>query len=79
MSLNTRNHKVKLRSTVEQQLMASAISAADYSCMSTSSSTPRLTATQVLPAIAGIYVSQTIITALTTQALPSLLRSEGLH
>ncbi|MFC0708273.1 MFS transporter [Azorhizophilus paspali] len=78
MSLNTRNHKVKLRSTVEQQLMASAISAADYSCMSTSSSTPRrLTATQVLPAIAGIYVSQTIITALTTQALPSLLRSEG--
>lgn len=46
--------------------------------MSTSSSTPDcLSAAQVLPAIAGIYISQTVITALTTQALPSLLRSEG--
>ncbi|EDY8730840.1 TPA: MFS transporter [Salmonella enterica subsp. enterica serovar Agona] len=46
--------------------------------MSISSSTPdRLSATKVLPAIAGIYISQTVITALTTQALPSLLRSEG--
>lgn len=32
---------------------------------------------QVLPAIAGIYISQTLITALTTQALPSLLRGAG--
>lgn len=32
---------------------------------------------RVLPAIAGIYISQTIITALTTQALPSLLRDAG--
>lgn len=38
---------------------------------------PRLRARQVLPAIAGIYISQTIITALTTQALPSLLRDAG--
>lgn len=46
--------------------------------MSTSSSSPhRLPAVRVLPAIAGIYISQTVITALTTQALPSLLRSEG--
>lgn len=46
--------------------------------MSTSSSSPRrLPAARVLPAIAGIYISQTVITALTTQALPSLLRSEG--
>lgn len=46
--------------------------------MSISSSAPdRLSATKVLPAIAGIYISQTVITALTTQALPSLLRSEG--
>ena len=46
--------------------------------MSISSPTPdRLSATKVLPAIAGIYISQTVITALTTQALPSLLRSEG--
>lgn len=46
--------------------------------MSTTSSTPqRLTAAQTLLGIAGIYISQTIITALTTQALPSLLRSEG--
>lgn len=37
----------------------------------------RLSARQVLPAIAGIYISQTIITALTTQALPSLLRDAG--
>jgi len=46
--------------------------------MSTTSSViPRLSARQVLPAIAGIYVSQTVITALTTQALPSLLRGTG--
>uniref|UniRef100_UPI00333FD3AF MFS transporter n=1 Tax=Castellaniella defragrans TaxID=75697 RepID=UPI00333FD3AF len=46
--------------------------------MSTFPSAPhRLTVAQVLPAIAGIYISQTIVTALTTQALPSLLRSEG--
>jgi len=32
---------------------------------------------RLLPAVAGIYVSQTIITAMTTQALPSLLRSQG--
>lgn len=38
---------------------------------------PRLRARQVLPAIAGIYISQTIITALTTQALPSLMRDAG--
>ncbi|HFF3752479.1 TPA: hypothetical protein ACGCMY_005634, partial [Klebsiella pneumoniae] len=37
----------------------------------------RLRARQVLPAIAGIYISQTVITALTTQALPSLLRDAG--
>lgn len=43
----------------------------------TSSAIPRLSARQVLPAIAGIYVSQTVITALTTQALPSLLRGTG--
>ncbi|MDO5103420.1 MAG: MFS transporter [Lautropia sp.] len=46
--------------------------------MSTTSSASRsLTTAHVLLAIAGIYVSQTIVTALTTQALPSLLRSEG--
>jgi MFS transporter (putative signal transducer) len=43
----------------------------------TSAVLPRLSARQVLPAIAGIYVSQTVITALTTQALPSLLRGTG--
>lgn len=43
----------------------------------TSAILPRLSARQVLPAIAGIYVSQTVITALTTQALPSLLRGTG--
>lgn len=32
---------------------------------------------QLLPAVAGIYITQTIITALTTQALPSLLRDAG--
>lgn len=37
----------------------------------------RLSAWHVLPAIAGIYISQTVITALTTQALPSLLRDAG--
>lgn len=42
-----------------------------------SSASRRLTAARVLLAIAGIYISQTIVTALTTQALPSLLRSEG--
>lgn len=46
--------------------------------MSIHASVPsRLSARQVLPAIAGIYISQTIITALTTQALPSLLRDAG--
>lgn len=40
-------------------------------------SIPALRLRHVLPAIAGIYITQTIITALTTQALPSLLRSEG--
>ncbi|AWB34180.1 MFS transporter [Orrella marina] len=43
----------------------------------TSSATRRLTAARLLLAIGGIYISQTIVTALTTQALPSLLRSEG--
>jgi len=38
---------------------------------------PPLAAWQVLPAIAGIYISQTIVTAITTQALPSLLRNAG--
>lgn len=38
---------------------------------------PGLGARQVLPAVAGIYVSQTIVTAMTTQALPSLLRDAG--
>lgn len=32
---------------------------------------------QVLPAVAGIYISQTVVTAMTTQALPSLLRDAG--
>ncbi|WP_261640299.1 MFS transporter [Erwinia mallotivora] len=41
------------------------------------SSLPGLPARQVLPAVAGIYISQTLITALTTQALPSLLREAG--
>lgn len=36
-----------------------------------------LGAWQVLPAVAGIYVSQTVVTAMTTQALPSLLRDAG--
>lgn len=46
--------------------------------MPTSSpSSPRLSTRLVLPAIAGIYISQTVITALTTQALPSLLREAG--
>jgi len=31
----------------------------------------------LLAAVAGIYISQTLITALTTQALPTLLRSTG--
>ncbi|MDR2637597.1 MAG: hypothetical protein LBB55_04600 [Zoogloeaceae bacterium] len=38
---------------------------------------PRLPAWQVLPAIAGIYISQTLLTAITTQSLPSLLRAAG--
>jgi MFS transporter (putative signal transducer) len=38
---------------------------------------PRLNARQVLPAIAGIYISQTLLTAITTQSLPSLLRDAG--
>lgn len=42
-----------------------------------SSASRRPTAARALPAIAGIYISQTILTALATQALPSLLRSEG--
>ncbi|TBU99870.1 MFS transporter [Stutzerimonas kirkiae] len=42
-----------------------------------STASPRLSARQVLPAIAGIYISQTVITAMTTQALPSLLRDAG--
>ena len=42
-----------------------------------SSASHRLTSARVLLAIAGIYISQTIVTALATQALPSLLRSEG--
>lgn len=47
--------------------------------MPRSSQTPArsLRAWQVLPAIAGIYISQTVITGLTTQALPSLLRDAG--
>lgn len=31
----------------------------------------------LLPAIAGIYISQTLLTAMTTQALPALLREAG--
>lgn len=31
----------------------------------------------LLPALAGIYISQTLLTALTTQALPALLRDAG--
>ena len=42
-----------------------------------SSASHRVTSARVLMAIAGIYISQTIVTALATQALPSLLRSEG--
>lgn len=42
-----------------------------------SSASRRPTAARALLAIAGIYISQTIVTALATQALPSLLRSEG--
>ena len=42
-----------------------------------SSASHRLTSARVLLAVAGIYISQTIVTALATQALPSLLRSEG--
>ncbi|WP_287804272.1 MFS transporter [Diaphorobacter sp.] len=38
---------------------------------------PGLGARQVLHAVAGIYVSQTVVTAMTTQALPSLLRDAG--
>lgn len=36
-----------------------------------------ISAWKVLAAIAGIYISQTIITSLVTQALPVLLRNEG--
>ena len=32
---------------------------------------------RLLPAIAGIYISQTLLTAMTTQALPALLREAG--
>ena len=31
----------------------------------------------LLPALAGIYISQTLLTALTTQALPALMREAG--
>ncbi|MFJ5483619.1 MFS transporter [Pectobacterium actinidiae] len=31
----------------------------------------------LLPAVAGVYITQTLVTALITQALPTLLRSEG--
>jgi len=44
-----------------------------------SSITARLAAWQVLPAIAGIYISQTVVTAITTQALPALLRNAGVQ
>lgn len=40
-------------------------------------STPHLRLYQLLPAVAGVYVTQAIITVLITQALPTLLRSEG--
>jgi len=42
-----------------------------------SPASPRLGARQVLPAIAGIYISQTLLTAATTQSLPTLLRDAG--
>jgi MFS transporter (putative signal transducer) len=42
-----------------------------------SPASPRLSARQVLPAIAGIYISQTLLTAITTQSLPTLLRDAG--
>ncbi|MDR1063137.1 MAG: MFS transporter [Azoarcus sp.] len=46
--------------------------------MSISSSvSSRLSARQVLPAVAGIYISQTLLTAITTQSLPALLRGAG--
>ncbi|MDR3351859.1 MAG: hypothetical protein LBO00_02360, partial [Zoogloeaceae bacterium] len=32
---------------------------------------------QVLPAIAGLYICQTLLTAMTTQSLPTLLREAG--
>lgn len=58
--------------------MTPTIKIVDFYCMSMIYSVPRrIAATRVLPAIAGIYIGQTVITALTTQALPSLLRSEG--
>lgn len=37
----------------------------------------QLAFSRLLPAIGGIYISQTILTALVTQALPTLLRAEG--
>lgn len=37
----------------------------------------RLGLRQLLPAVAGIYVTQSIITVLITQALPTLLRDQG--
>jgi len=37
----------------------------------------RLSPQRVLPAILGIYISQTLLTAITTQSLPSLLREAG--
>lgn len=42
-----------------------------------SQSLPQLRVQQVLLAVIGIYVSQTVITTLATQALPSVLRDAG--
>ena len=42
-----------------------------------SSSVASLKLRHLLPAVAGVYITQTLITALITQALPTLLRSEG--
>lgn len=38
---------------------------------------PTLKSWQLLAAVAGVYITQTIVTALITQALPTLLRNEG--
>lgn len=42
-----------------------------------SSSVASLKLRHLLPAVAGVYITQTLITALITQALPTLLRGEG--